>query len=106
MVAAGLVEESGGMQYGYKLTLETAALLEKTPDHPMTTFKELGQRLIEERLWSLELGSTILFYFRQKSDWDEAMRKACAFKNVPVDNEGSHEALALAKQFSAQAANN
>ncbi len=101
MVAAGLVQETAGVQYTYSLTTQTATLLESTRDNPMESFESIGKRLIGERIWSLELGSTILFYFRQNQnvDWDEAMRNACDFKKVPIDNDSSREALALAKEF-------
>lgn len=102
MVAAGLVQESGGGQYTYSLTTQTASLLERTRDNPLGHFERIGKRLIGERSWSLELGSTILFYFRQNQngDWDEAIRNACNFKKVPTDNDSNREAIALAKEFS------
>ena len=104
MVAAGLIDESGEpepysgyMQYAYKLKPQTVVLLEKTPETSMRSFRELGERLIGENLWPLELGSTILFFFQQSNDWSCAMRKACEFKNVSVDDSQSIAALTLAK---------
>ncbi len=107
MVAAGLVNESAGGQYEYKLTPQTVALLDRCRDPEMTKFKVHGEQLIKEKPWSLELGSTILFYFSQNGgDWDDATRKACDFKKVPVANERNLDALALAKKFGVSTANN
>jgi len=111
MVAAGLVEEAGGSQtesvpYTYKLSPTTKVLLDETPDSQMSIFEHLGRSLIDENLWSLELGSTILFFFRQSHDWDEAMRKACEFKNVHEDENRSRTALRLAQQLFEQPAKN
>lgn len=95
MVAAGLVEEFGETSYSYKLTSQTTALLQNTRENPIESFKDLGKRLIEEDLWHLELGSTILFYFQREPDWESAMRKACDFKHALI--EDNRPALELAK---------
>lgn len=110
IVAAGLVEESGGpstggLQYSYSLKPHAAQLLQETHDPQMSQFQSLASCLINEHLWTLELGSTILFFFRQTGNWDEALNGACEFKKVPLDNTGSQRALALARRVEALAAN-
>ena len=104
MVAAGLIEEKGGpqngsMQYDYKLTPETLSLVNSLPEPQVQQFKDIGQNLIGTDLWQLELGSTILFFHRQKPDWNHAMEEACKFKKVSTTAEGSQSALSLAKSF-------
>lgn len=101
MVAAGLVQESVGGQCTYSLTAQTAALLERTPDNRMERFEQIGKRLIGEKNRSLELGSTILFYYRQdpSGDWNEALRKACDFKSVSFESADGLESLELAKKL-------
>ena len=104
MVAAGLVTETGGpsngnMQYTYMLKPETRIMLPHTPDSAMQQFHKLCDELIKENLWSLELGSTVLFFHRQNGDWENALTKACQFKKVPSDLPTSRDALKLAKRF-------
>jgi uncharacterized protein len=104
MFAAGLIEEGGGpatgeMQYVYTLKPETQKALNQALDTDMQLFQEKAQALINEQLWTLELGSTILFFYRQFNDWGVALSKACEFKNVASELEQSRQALALAKQF-------
>ena len=105
MVAAGLVEERGGpksgvMQYEYRLQERTKELLQSaSPDQQMQGFEPLAKSLIADDLWSLELGSTVLLFHEQNSDWNEAFKKACDFKKVNVGTESSKKALALAKKI-------
>lgn len=112
MVAAGLIDEScdsqagDRQQYAYKLTPSTSALLNQTPEPTMRSFQELGRGLIDEDIWTLELGSTILFFYRQSHDLDDAMQKACEFKKVPLQSGRSRKALQLAERLLAQPANN
>lgn len=106
MVAARLIDEVGGpangdMQYGYTLKPETRAALAQSSDSVMQAFQSLGTTLINENLWILELGSTILYFFRQSGDWDRALTDACDFKRVPA--EGNQQALALARRFEQKA---
>jgi uncharacterized protein YwgA len=87
MVAARLVEEVGGptngdMQYAYKLMPNARTALSQAPDPVMKPFQTLGTSLIKENLWKLELGSTILYFYRQIGDWDQAYTRACEFKNA------------------------
>lgn len=110
IVAAGLVDETGGpskgdMQYTYRLKPETAKLVQQTSDAQMQGFDSLGKSLIGENLWSLELGSTILFFYRRSRDWDGALARACEFKKVPSNTDSSRAALVLAKRFEAQPGN-
>lgn len=110
MVAAKLIEESGGpkagqMQYTYQLPLKTQRLLEGIDDEQMDAFAVLGKRLMGEEIWPLELGSTILFFYEQNGDWQNAMVEACTYKKADVDNEVSQKALALAKDIHAGRSN-
>lgn len=104
MVAAGLVAEIGGpqnreMQYTYTLKPHTCELLKRLPKDPVVApFQGLGATLIKEDLWTLELGSTILLFFRQSDNWDDALAKACAFKRVRAEETSSKAALALAQR--------
>ncbi len=111
MVAAHLIDESGGsqngsMQYTYKLKPSTGQLLANSPDDEMKRYQPLGESLMNENIWTLELGSTILYFYRQLQDWEEAMRKACGFKKVSVDENRSVNALDFAQRMSAQPAVN
>jgi uncharacterized protein YwgA len=107
MVAAGLVEESGGpsngeKQYAYTLKQKAREALGRINDARMQRFHDLGSRLIGEKLWTLELGSTILFFYREVKDWNHALNKACEFKKVGSDAQQSQSALALARHVSAE----
>jgi uncharacterized protein YwgA len=107
IVAADLVQEKGGpatgdMQYTYTLKPATLQLLEQAPDTQMKRFQELGRELINENLWTLELGSTILYFYRQSRDWQHALNGACEFKKVPGGIPGSQAALELANRFEAR----
>lgn len=111
MVAADLIDETAasisvGKQYTYRLRSETSALLKDTTDAGMARFKSFGESLIAEKLWSLELGSTILYFHKQSGNWNDAMIKACQFKKVPVDIEKSNDALKLAQRLVAEPVNN
>lgn len=110
IVAAGLVDETGGpssgeMQYTYSLKPQTRQLLDQAHDPRMQPFQELGTELINADLWTLELGSTILFFYRQRGDWDQALKGACDFKKVPSNTSASQAALDLAKRIEAQQGN-
>ncbi len=107
MVAAGLVIEDGGpqngnMQYLYKLKPDIRELVNQSPEPQVEEFQALGKELIEKDLWQLELGSTILFFHRQKLDWNHALDEACKFKKVSTTDEASQSALSLAKRFHAE----
>jgi len=109
MVAARLIDETvepqnGVTQYAYSLKPATQALLANKQDRNLEPFEELGKRLIDEKLWLLELGSTILLFYSQCPDWEKALNKACAFKKVDP-NDWIRKALALAQQVKAQAGN-
>jgi uncharacterized protein YwgA len=104
MVVAGLIEEVGNretgvMQYTYKLKPSTHQYLRQVADGAMSQFEKIGKELIQENIWRLELGSTILFHYRFSGDWKEAMRQACLFKKADASNPRSIEALELAKRF-------
>ena len=110
MVAAGLIVEDGGpqaktMSYVYTLKPETRQLLKTASEEQLPPFKELGESLIQENLWTLELGSTILYYFRDTADWDSAMTNACRFKKVTPGDNKSVKALAFTKSLVASTQN-
>ena len=110
MVAAGLIDETGGpangdMQYAYKLKPNTRIALTQSPDAAMLRFQQRGTTLMGEDLWTLELGSTILYFYRQAKNWDEALNSACDFKKVVANAEASQAALRLAKQFETRPVN-
>jgi hypothetical protein len=71
----------------------------------MAEFRSLGTDLINTKVWPLELGSTILFFYGQVEDWDAALQNACAFKNVQPTAQPSLDALALAKRVHAARVN-
>lgn len=109
MVAAGLVEETGGpkkgsMQYSYNLNPNILKLVNEAPEPRVQEFCDLGKQLIGADLWHLELGSTILFFHRKNRDWESALREACAFKEVPSDIAPSRESLDLAKSLAISSA--
>ncbi len=109
MVAAGLIDEctveAGGIKkYRYMLPSKTLELLSKSSDPALQPFEELGKRLIEEKMWPLELGSTILYFFEKQGDWDTAMVKACEFKDVNPHDSTSKAALELARRVLQHAA--
>jgi uncharacterized protein len=104
MVAAGLIEELGGreagtIQYAYKLKPSTSEYLRQVADAAMSRFQEVGEQLIQENIWRLELGSTILFYYSRSGNWKDAMLQACQFKKVDAANPKNLEALELAQKF-------
>ena len=110
MVAAGLIDETGGpqngsMQYAYKLKPQILESVNKTPEPQVQQFEQLGKELIGMDLWQLELGSTILFFYRQIPDWDHALVQACKFKDKPTNDAPSQSALSLAMRFQPQARN-
>ncbi len=108
MVAAQLIDEnvvdqSGNKQYAYTLKPQTRELLRNTPENQLKKYQSLGKALVQEGIWSLELGSTILFFYRQSGDWHDALAKACTFKKSSPDEEASRAALALAQRVATQA---
>ncbi len=107
MVAADLVEESqpmGSAEFFYKLTPQTCELLaKKDSSNKVKPFEDKAKKLLNENLWTLELGSTILYFYRQSSDWDDAMARACDFKKKSKDTQGSQLALTFAKDLVASA---
>tara|TARA_R110000744_G_C19348268_1_gene560162 strand:- start:1598 stop:2125 length:528 start_codon:yes stop_codon:yes gene_type:complete len=111
LTSLGLIEETtsksatGIVEYGYELTSSGKDAIkfseEQTPDLTSTIFspqKDNISDLINENLWKLELGSTILFYYNKIEDWDIALSNACEFKNVKPDEPASIAALELAKK--------
>lgn len=117
MVAEGLIEESKatntvGSSYNYIMKPDTAAFLQqanlqqKNRAEMMARFKNLGAQLLVEDLWTLELGSTVLYFRSQNQTWEAALASACLFKNVKVENRQSQAAFDLAQYVSNFAAAN
>ncbi|RMH12686.1 MAG: hypothetical protein D6695_05935 [Planctomycetota bacterium] len=115
MVAEGLLtEQSGGSaggQYNYTLGNQTREMLDQIGQSGSKTnfdsFREQAIELLREDLWHLELGSTILYFFRSRrrqSDWDYALREACEYKRADPSHDASKAALALAQRFASEAA--
>lgn len=110
MVVAGLIEEGAdqqpwGTQYRYTVTPKTQELLREVTDDSMQTFKSLGDELLSEDLWQLELGSTILFFYGPTQDWNAALGKACEFKKASSTAVESKAALELARRVREHARN-
>ena len=103
MVAADLVEESqqmGSAQYSYKLAPRTSELLAKSnPNNKLEPFKKNAENLLSENLWTLELGSTILYFYRQSKDWDDSMTKACEYKKTDKERTKSQNAFEFAQKL-------
>jgi hypothetical protein len=108
MVAEGLlteqVELSSVKQYTYTLPAATARLLEQiastAPDRTasLDLFRGFAGELFAAPLWSLELGSTIVYYHALGEDWAGATRRACEFKKVPVEDGGTRAAADIARK--------
>ena len=108
MVAAGLIEEkvepqAGITQYRYLLKQQTQELLRQVPQGQMQAFEAIARELISENIWSLELGSTILLFYRQSGDWNDALTEACQFKKTEPEDEKSQISLRLAQRVASQA---
>jgi len=104
MVAVNLVEEIPPVgaigSYKYKLKPPTSQLLASAnDDETLTSFKDKGKQLLAEKLWNLELGSTVIFFFQRGNDWEESLRKACGFKKVDPRDDDSYSAFKFAKSF-------
>lgn len=59
-------------------------------------FKELNGR----SLWVLELAATVMYFYKHKTDWQEAEEKTAGFKKVKKGDEHLLEAVELAKDYS------
>lgn len=114
MVAEGLLSEHGGGssggQYDYKLGSETREMLDRFIRSGTTkafqAFRRMAVDLLHQELWQLELGSTILYFYRSRqkdSDWDSSLQEACRFKGVEPSHPTSQRALKLARCIAAEA---
>lgn len=116
MVAEGLLKEHGysgigGGQYDYKLEGHTRDMIHRIRESPsiqaFEAYRDRAIELLRESLWHLELGSTILYFYRSRrtaQDWDSALREACEYKRTDPQDPSSQTALALAKRFAPTAA--
>ena len=109
MVSTTLLKEhkepnAAGMQYRYVLPKDTERLLRKSEGknpqraNELATFKTFGLELLDEDLKTLELGSTIHYFYAQTKDWSVAEQEACTFKRISVDSELTRKALRLARR--------
>jgi len=112
MVAEGLLTELGGSgsQYNYKLGEHTRPMIDRAPtppaasSQPFGAFKDKAVELLRADIWHLELGSTILYFYRSHraaGGWEAALRDACKYKNAVPSHPASSAALVLAKRFAA-----
>lgn len=108
MVAEKLLDEQAGNSYRYTLNSQTRPLIELTCQrHPgaadaFSKFREKAVDLLREDLPVLELGSTILFMYRndrEGPDWDRALKGACRYKGKVETDAAAIAALELAKRF-------
>lgn len=93
-----------GVEYTYGLTEKGRAALAVTSkrlEQDVASFKALAVELIGKELWTLELGSTILFCWDKSGDWDLAVRQACDFKKARPDAASTLSAIELAKYVGA-----
>lgn len=106
MVAEKLLDECAGSSYSYTLNAQTRPLIELTRQrHPDTAaaldqFQDQAVALLREDLPVLELGSTILFMYRndrEGQDWERARASACRYKGK--DLADANPALRLAQRF-------
>lgn len=114
MVAEGLLIEQGavGSHYDYRLGDQTRQMIDQAQAvrtesiQKFEAFKEQAVRLLRADIWHLELGSTILYFYRSSratADWETAMQEACMYKKTDPKRRNSQDALVLAKQFVAAA---
>ncbi len=115
MVAEGLLSEqcggSSGGQYDYTLGDQTKTMLDQIGQSEtiagFSTFRDRAIELLREDLWRLELGSTILYFYRSPrkcANWESALAEACKYKRADASRPDSQAALALAKRFASEAA--
>lgn len=113
MVAEGLLNEQGGNgeQYAYTLGSQTKMMLDQIGQsenaESFQKFRPQAIELLRTDLWKLELGSTILYFYRSgrtKHNWESALREACTYKKADFLNPASQAALDLAKRFASGAA--
>lgn len=94
-----------GQQYSYELTPQGQAAIEATEAsaadyrEKFVEKAELVKELLDESIWTLELGSTILFYKYIDGDWEKAYSNACLFKSVSCEEQSSKAALEFAKKY-------
>jgi uncharacterized protein YwgA len=90
-----LEETTCGGKYSYTLTQEGAGVLadvekaRKVSDTAMSlsSYAAEVKRLVNEKVWVLELAATLLFYFREENDdWDTAKSKTSDFKKVKANS--------------------
>jgi len=112
MVAEGLLREQvvGFGQYAYSLDPRTRAMLKRIGQSESTqkfqTFRDQAIELLKEDLWRLELGATILYFYRSPrphADWDDALQRAWQYKKVDAKDPASEKALGLAQRFANEA---
>jgi hypothetical protein len=102
-------KNSVGTQYNYQLSPASERALDQLEKEAgnaiqgqlksFESFKDQIAVLVGvEKLWILELGSTIAHYYSKSRDWGISMESACEFKKVSAQATDSQAALHLAKQ--------
>lgn len=107
MVLGEVLVESPASQksYSYKLSDKGQELLRKAVEQPskdmqaLDEMEVLGKQLINEEIWALELGSTILFFQNQGYGDHAAKAAACEYKNVTIEGEEVNKAMAVAHLY-------
>jgi len=99
-----LVEQATGVQFNYRLSKGAKTELEqfeatpkgKAASKKLSAQKGLLARLLKTELLTLELASTVAFFFKQSGDWRRAVEDTSAFKNVRADSPPMKNAHELA----------
>jgi uncharacterized protein YwgA len=110
LVRSGILEETAeaipvGMQYSYQLSEAGRQAVQQLEHGPQANRLESfraqetkARSLLNKGMGELELGSTMVYFYRQTEDWDKAVKKACEFKKLPTDTPECQAALRLAKE--------
>jgi uncharacterized protein YwgA len=108
MVGQQLLQEQNGVQFTYTLSPQTAELIDsaraRSPQKsgPFEVYRDMAVSLLDQDLWHLELGSTVLYFFKAQgadANWEKALAEACEYKKVSTSATASKSALELAKRF-------
>ena len=103
LTQAGLLGEKVPRgQYRYTATargVEEVTKFEQTPEgqaalEQIEPYIPLFQDMVEADLRRLELGSTILLFYKKHQDWDQAVQETAAYKRVR-----NHKTLQAAREL-------
>jgi uncharacterized protein YwgA len=113
MVSGGLLLEkeepnqSSGSVYSYRLSEAAKNSLEKFEGEEtgkrmaaeMEAFRDSAVELLKADLKEVEYAATVIYFYRQRRDWDDAAGKTAKFKKIDRSNPALQRALKLARQF-------